>query len=139
VSARDRSSTSRPGSWLLAGLAAFGISCGTPDRSGAVSTIELARTLDSAELQPSAAAFSRTLVVLAGRDAVAVVAPAASRVTWPLRLPPHADFAAQVAAIRSCTDAVSSASATTGRTRNCGGRWFRPAIRRHHGPQHAPE
>jgi hypothetical protein len=114
VSARDRSSTSRPGSWLLAGLAAFGISCGTPDRSGAVSTIELARTLDGAELQPSAAAFSRTLVVLAGRDAVAVVAPAASRVTWPLRLPPHAHFAAQVAAIRNCADDTASVRVSVG-------------------------
>ena len=91
MSARDRPATSRPWCWLLAGLAAVGVSCRTPDSSGAASTIELARTLDGAELRPSAASFSRTLIVLAGRDAVAIVAPAASRVTWPLRLPPHAD------------------------------------------------
>ncbi len=102
--ARDRASTSRPWCWLLAGLAAIGVSCRTPDNSGAASTIELARTLDGAELQPSAAAFSRTVVVLAGRDSVAIVAPAASRVTWPLRLPPRAGFSGQVAAIRACTD-----------------------------------
>jgi hypothetical protein len=114
VSARDRTATFRPWGWLLAGLAVVGVSCRTPDSSGAASTIELARTLDGAELQPSAAAFSRTLVVLAGRDAVAIVAPAASRVTWLLRLPPHAGFAAQVAAIRNCADDTASVRFSVG-------------------------
>src|SRR4029079_15864090 len=81
--------------WLLAGLAAVGVTCRTPDNSRAASTIELARTLDGAELRPSAAAFSRTLVVLAGHDAVAIVAPAASRVTWPLPLAPPPGVAGQ--------------------------------------------
>jgi hypothetical protein len=114
VNARNDTSTSRPLWWLLAGLAAIGASCRTPDNSGPVSTIELARTLDGAELQPSAAAFSRTLVVLAGRDSAAIVAPAASRVTWPLRLPPRARFAAQVAAIRTCADNTASARFSVG-------------------------
>ena len=114
MSARDRTSTSRRWWWLLAGLAAVGVSCRTPDTSGSVSIIELARTLDGAELQPSAAAFSRTLIVLAGRDSVAIVAPAASRVTWPLRLPPRAGFAAQVAAIRTCADDTASVRFSVG-------------------------
>ncbi len=114
MSARGRTARCRPWWWLLAGLAAVGVSCRTPDSSRAPSTIELARTLDGAELQPSAAAFSRTLVVLAGRDAIAIVAPAVSRVTWPLRLPPHAGFAAQVAAIRNCADDTASVRFSVG-------------------------
>ena len=114
MSARERPSTSRPWWWLLAGLAAVGVSCRTPDNSGPVSTIELARTLDAAELQPSAAAFSRRLVVLGGRDSVAIVAPAASRVTWSLRLPPRVGFAAQVAAIRNCADDTASVRLSVG-------------------------
>jgi hypothetical protein len=114
VSARDPTSASRPWGWLLAGLAAVGVSCRTPDNSGPVSSIELARTLDGAELQPSADAFSHTLVVLAGRDSLAIVAPAASRVTWPLRLPPRARFVAQVAAIRNCADDTASVRFSVG-------------------------
>ena len=113
MSARERAVRSRPSWWLLAGLAAV-VSCRTPDNSSAASTIELARTLDGAELRPSAAAFSRTLVILAGHDAVAIVAPAASRVAWPLRLPPHAAFAAQVAAIRNCADDTASVRFSVG-------------------------
>ena len=74
---RPRPSTSWPWWWLVVRTGCGRrASCRTPDNSGPVSTIELARTLDGAEMQPSAAAFSRTLVVLAGRDSVAIVAPA---------------------------------------------------------------
>lgn len=86
---------------LLAGVALSIVSCQRFEGI-APASIDLAGSLGSAELRPSPAGFSTTQMTLGGRTAVVIVGPAASRITWTLRVPARAAFSADVAVTRDC-------------------------------------